>query len=424
MSNCAIVGVNFGDEGKGRMVDLYASKYDVVVRYQGGNNAGHTIVNEYGKYALNLIPSGIFNKGTKNLLGTGMVIDIEHFAKEVAMLRESGVEVGPENLFVSDRAMICLPYHVAQDQLEEERLGDKKFGSTRRGIAPCYGDKYMKKGIQAGYLKHPTFLKEQLELILDWKNAVFSAAYGQPAITFQSVYDWLTKYGAVISPFLCDANKMLSDAEANGENILFEAQLGAMRDLDYGIYPYTSSSSPLAAFAPIGSGCPKLKVDKVVGVLKAYTSCVGEGPFVGELEGEEAERLREEGGEYGAATGRPRRVAWFDVVGSRYGIGLQGATEIAITKMDVLSYLDEIPVIVAYDIDGVITEEYPYTAVVDEATPVYETLPGWKTDITHIREYKDLPKEARDYIEYIEKRIACPITMVSVGPERESIIFR
>ncbi len=424
MSNCAIVGVNWGDEGKGRMVDYLAAKYDVVVRYQGGNNAGHTIVNEFGKFALNLLPSGIFNKNTVNLLGSGMVIDIAHLAGEIEEIRTHGVHIGTDNLFISDRAMICLPYHRAQDVLEEERLAGKKFGSTGRGIAPCYGDKYMKKGIQIGYLFYPELMRQQLELIIDWKNAVFAAAYKQPALILEEYMSWLLEYGEKIKPYICDAGQLLARLQEEGKDILFEAQLGAMRDLDYGIYPYTSSSSPLASYAPMGSGLPSLKLHDVVGVVKAYSTCVGEGPFVGELSGKNAEELREAGAEYGAATGRPRRVAYMDLVASRYGVKLQGTTEIALTKLDVLSFMDEIPVCVAYKVKGETVKDLPYTPELYTAEPVYQVLPGWKIDISHIRNYEELPIEAQNYIEFIETGIGCPITVVSVGPAREELILR
>lgn len=422
--NSAIVGISFGDEGKGRMVDYFANQYDVVVRYQGGNNAGHTVVNEFGKFALHLIPSGIFNENSKNLMGPGMVIDIKSLVEEIEEIRNGGVKVDNTNLFISDRAMIVLPYHVLQDELEEARLSDKAYGSTKRGIAPCYGDKYMKKGIQVGYLFHDELLKEQLKLIIDWKNTSITGTYNHEEISFEDMFNYLKKYGEIIKPYVCDAYKFLEEEINKGHSIMLEAQLGAMRDIDYGIYPYTSSSSPLAGYAPVGSGYPSLNIDNVIGVMKAYTTCVGEGPYVGELDSEEGERLREAGGEYGAATGRPRRVSYLDLVSTKYGVGLQGANEIALTKMDVLSYLEKIPVIVAYKIDGKEYKEYPYTPLVYKAEPVYKYFKGWNCDISKIRKYQDLPLEAREYIEYIEKEINSNIKYISVGPRREELIIK
>ncbi len=424
MANCAIVGINWGDEGKGRMVDYLADRFEVVVRYQGGNNAGHTVINEYGKSALNLLPSGIFHRETVNLLGVGTVIDLKHLTGEMDKLRERGVVITPENLRISERAMIVLPFHPLQDKLEEIRLGKDSYGSTQRGISPIYGDKYMKKAIQMGDLKYPETLRHHLKKLIDWKNAVFSQAYGQPPISFDETMEWLDTYGTPLIPYLCDTGKVLKEAQAAGKSILFEAQLGALRDIDYGIYPYSSSSSPLAAYAPIGGGLPSIKLDGVVGVVKAYSTCVGEGPFVGELSGDIATNLREAGGEYGAATGRPRRIAWMDVVATRYGIGLQGATQIALTKMDVLSHLKEIPVCVGYRLHGEITEDFPYTPELADCEPVYEVLPGWQQDICSVRNFSDLPEAAQKYVLYLEEKLGCPIAYVSVGAEREQIILR
>ena len=424
MSNCAIVGINWGDEGKGRMVDYFAGQFPVVVRYQGGNNAGHTVVNEYGKFALNLLPSGIFHSGTLNLLGAGVVVDLKHIHEEIGRLRDKGVAVSPDNLRISDRAIMVLPIHPAQDKWEEQRLGKAHFGSTLRGISPIYGDKYMKKALQMGDLKHPKALEEHLHRLIDWKNDIIVKGYGQPPISFEETLKWIHTYGDPLIPYICDAGELLENAEAAGKSIMFEAQLGALRDINYGIYPFTSSSSPLAANAPVGCGLPSLKVDEVVGVTKAYSTCVGEGPFVGELDGEAADKLREAGAEYGAATGRPRRVAWMDTVATRYGTKLQGATALALTKMDVLSYLDEIPVCVAYELHGERTERFPYTPDLYDCKPVYETLPGWKTDISKVRRYEDLPKAARDYVEFIEARVGCAIKYVSVGAERDALIIR
>ena len=424
MSNCAIVGINWGDEGKGRMVDYFAGQFDVVVRYQGGNNAGHTVINEYGKFALNLLPSGIFHKDAVNLLGAGVVVDLKHINEEIGRLREKGVPISPENLKISDRAIMVLPFHPAQDKWEEQRLGKDHFGSTLRGISPIYGDKYMKKALQMGDLKHPEALEQHLHRLIDWKNDIIVKGYGQEPIRYEEVLEWVHTYGDPLIPYLCDAGELLENAEKAGKSIMFEAQLGALRDINYGIYPFTSSSSPLAANAPVGCGLPSLKVDEVVGVTKAYSTCVGEGPFVGELDGDAAHDLREAGAEYGAATGRPRRVAWMDIVATRYGTKLQGATALALTKMDVLSYLDEIPVCVAYKLHGETVHRFPYTPDLYESEPVYETLPGWKCDISGVRRYEDLPKAARDYVEFIEARVGCPIRYVSVGAERDALIIR
>ena len=424
MSNCAIVGINWGDEGKGRMVDYFANQFDVVIRYQGGNNAGHTVINEYGKNALNLLPSGIFRRETLNLLGAGVVVDLKHLTEEIGRLRAEGVHISPENLKISDRAIMVLPIHPLQDKWEELRLGKDSFGSTLRGISPIYGDKYMKKALQMGDLKHPETLEKHLHRLVDWKNALVVKGYGQEPIKYDEVLEWIHTYGDPLIPYLCDAGELLEGAQESGKSIMFEAQLGALRDINYGIYPFTSSSSPLAANAPVGCGLPSLKVDEVIGVTKAYSTCVGEGPFVGELDGQAAHDLREAGAEYGAATGRPRRVAWMDIPATRYGTRLQGATALALTKMDVLSYLDEIPVCVAYRLHGETTERFPYTPDLYESEPVYETLPGWKCDISGVRKYEDLPKAARDYVEFIEARVGCRIKYVSVGPERDALIIR
>ena len=424
MNTCAIVGINWGDEGKGRMVDYLAEQYDVVVRYQGGNNAGHTVINEYGKFALNLLPSGIFRPETVNLLGVGTVVDLEHLCGEIARVRAQGVKIDETTLKISDRATIVFPFYPLQDQLEETRLGSQKFGSTRRGIAPAYGDKYMKKAIQMGDLLHPQALEKHLKMLIDWKNAVFSQAYGQPPISYDQTMSWLQAYASALLPHICDAGQLLKEALSQGKSILFEAQLGALRDIEYGIYPYTSSSSPLAAYAPLGGGLPSIKVREVVGVTKAYSTCVGEGPFVGELFDEKGDWLRRAGGEYGAATGRPRRVGWLDIVATRYGTLLQGATALALTKLDVLSGLDQIPVCVHYQKDGRVIDTFPYTPELYDCQPVYETLPGWKEDISGVRSFERLPRAAQDYVLYCEKKIGCPIKYVSVGAGREQLIIR
>ena len=418
----AVVGINWGDEGKGRMVDLLSEKYDIVARYQGGNNAGHTVVNERGKFILNLLPSGILRDQTVNVMGPGMVIDLEHLHGEVSRLREGGISITPEHLKISDRATICMPYHKLLDCLEEDRLADKKFGSTRRGIAPVYADKYMKKALRIGDLLHPEHLLQRLEDIVEWKNLTVKNGYGYEDLTAQAMYDWLMKYGAPFVDYIVDTTKYLNDAEKAGKKILFEAQLGALRDIDFGIYPYTSSSSTIAAYAPIGAGVPNLKLHDSIGIMKAYSSCVGEGPFTCELFGAEGDALREAGGEYGAATGRPRRVGGFDVVASRYGTLVQGCTDIALTKMDVLSYLERIPVCVAYEVNGVRTEDFPSGEALQAAKPVYEYFDGWMCDISDCRTKESLPPKALEYIRYIEKSVGCPIKYVSVGAEREQYI--
>ena len=418
----AIVGINWGDEGKGRMVDLVSSNYDVVVRYQGGNNAGHTVVNHLGKFILNLIPSGILRPEVVNVMGNGMVIDMQHLVGEMKRLTDAGVKITPENLKISERAVICMPYHVRQDCLEEDRLGDAKYGSTRRGIAPVYGDKYLKKIITMGDLFYPESLKKRIKSIVEWKNLFIEKAYGSTKIDVEDIMDWLREYGDKLKPFVCNTGKYLDECAKAGKKIVFEAQLGALRDIDFGINPYTSSSNTIAAYAPIGAGIPKYKLDNVFGIMKAYSSCVGEGPFTVEIFGEEAEELRKAGAEYGAATGRPRRVGPFDVVASRYGVEMQGADELALTKLDVLSYLDKIPVCVAYDIDGEKTTEFPRGERLDKAKPVIEYLDGWKCDISGCKKVSDLPKAAFDYIKYVEKAVGCPITYVSVGAEREQYV--
>ena len=419
----SIVGTNWGDEGKGRMVDLLSEEYDIVVRYQGGNNAGHTVINDKGKFVMNLMPSGICRENTVNILGPGIVIDLEHLYGEVQKLVKQGVEVTPEHLKISDRATICMPYHKLLDCLEEDRLRDKKFGSTRRGISPVYADKYMKKAFRMGDLLHLDRLKERMEGIIEWKNLTVEKGYGHTAVDVEEMYQWLKKYGTFFAPFVCDTTEYLIEAIMDEKSILFEAQLGALRDIDFGIYPYTSASTTLAAYAPIGAGIPFAKLDNSIGIMKAYSSCVGEGPFTCELFGEEAEALREAGGEYGAATGRPRRVGGFDVVASRYGTRMQGCSYVALTKLDVLSYMEKIPVCVAYEIDGRRVDVFP--AGIEElnaAKPVYEYLPGFQCDISGCRSVDDLPKEALDYILYIEGVIECPIKYVSVGAERDAYI--
>ena len=419
----SIVGTNWGDEGKGRMVDLLSAEYDIVVRYQGGNNAGHTVVNDRGKFILNLLPSGILRPSTLNILGPGIVIDLEHLTKEVASVRAGVIEITPAHLLLSSRAVICMPYHRLLDQLEEDRLGDKKFGSTRRGISPVYADKYMKKTLRMGDLKHPESLREKVRDIVEWKNLTVEKGYGHSPVTEDEIMDWLETYGMHFVPYIGDSTVCLREAMNAGKSVLFEAQLGALRDIDFGIVPYTSASTTLAAYAPIGAGVPFAKLDQAIGIMKAYSSCVGEGPFTCELFGEAGDRLREAGGEYGAATGRPRRVGGFDVVASRYGAMMQGCTGIALTKLDVLSYLEEIPVCVAYELDGKRIDEFPSSIDdLNRAKPIYENFPGFCCDISKARKMEELPQAAVDYIRFIEQAVGCPIQYVSVGAEREAYI--
>ncbi len=424
MANTAIVGINWGDEGKGRMVDLLTSDYDVVVRYQGGGNAGHTVINEYGKFALHLLPSGIFRKGVVNILGNGVALDPENLWIEMEDVTSKGVPLTPENLKISDRASLLLPWHRALDGLEEARLADKKFGSTKQGIAPFYSDKYQKKTILAGELMYPEHLREHLKDLMEWKNLTLTRVYGAEPTTMEELEAWLENACEKIKPYVCDTGAFLRKAQAEGKQILFEAQLGALRDLDYGIHPYTTSSNAIAAYAPVGSGLPSAKIDNVVGVVKAYSSCVGEGPFVCEMFGEEAEALRTAGFEYGAKTGRPRRVGPLDIVATRYGVQVQVATNIALTKLDVLSYLEKIPVCTRYIVNGQETDEFPFPVLLNDAKPVIAYMEGWNCDITGARTWEDLPEAARKYVLYVEEQIGCHIGYVSVGPERDSIIIR
>mgnify|MGYP004697666929 FL=1 len=424
MGNAAIVGINWGDEGKGRMVDLLTNSYDVVVRYQGGGNAGHTVVNEHGKFALHLLPSGIFREGVMNVLGNGVALDPENLWKEIEQITSQGVSITPENLMISDRASLLLPWHRELDGLEEARLADKKFGSTKQGIAPFYADKFAKKTILAGELLYSKHLREHLQDLMEWKNLTLTRVYGAKPVTMEELEAWINVFCNKIKPFIRDTGAYLRQAQQDGKKILFEAQLGALRDLDYGIHPYTTSSNPIAAYAPVGSGLPCVKIDEVVGVVKAYSSCVGEGPFVCEMFGDEAEELRKAGFEYGAKTGRPRRVGPVDIVATRYGVQCQGATNIALTKLDVLSYMDKIPVCAHYRLDGKITDEFPFPSLLNDAEPVMEYLDGWKCDISGVRTWEDLPVQAQKYVLYLEQAIGCHIGYVSVGPERDSIILR
>lgn len=420
----SICGINWGDEGKGRMVDLLSENFDVVCRYQGGNNAGHTVINDKGKFILNLLPSGILRENVVNVLGCGMVIDLKHLCGEMQRLIDGGIKITPENLKMSDKAIITMPYHVLQDEMEEDRLTKatgKPYGSTRRGIAPVYADKYMKKAFRMGELLNTELLYKRLPDIVDWKNMTIKA-YGFKEITVEQMIEYFETYGKPLAKFVTDTGIYLNEAEKKGKNIMFEAQLGALRDIDYGIVPYTSSSSTIAAYAPIGAGVPNLKLHNSIGIMKAYSSCVGAGPFTCEYFGKEAEKLRELGGEYGAATGRPRRVGPFDVVASRYGIRCQGADEIALTKLDVLDGYEEIEICTHYTLNGKQIDEFPFTDVLDECKPVFEKVKGWNCDITGCRKKEDLPKEALDYIRLLEKLCDCKIRYVSVGAERDACI--
>lgn len=420
MNNTAIVGVNWGDEGKGRIVDLFSSDYDIVIRYQGGGNAGHTVMNEFGTFALHLLPSGIFRKNVVNILGNGVALDPISLLKEMKTVRDCSIPISPENLKISSRASLLMPWHVDLDVLEENRLANKKYGSTKQGIAPFYSDKYQKKTVMAGEVFDDELFMQHIEDLMAWKDMIIRA-YGGEEYTKDRLKEFFEAIEE-IKPYICDVTLYLN--ENRDKRIMFEAQLGSLRDIDYGIYPYTTSSNTLASYAPIGAGCPDLKLDKVIGVAKAYSTCVGEGPFVSEMFDEEAEELRKAGSEYGAKTGRPRRVGAFDVVATRYGVKVQGCDAVAITKLDVLSYMDKIPVCVSYLVDGKETDEFPFPSKLNKAEPIIRYFDGWKCDISDIRKYEDLPIKAREYIEFIEKGIRCPFAYISVGPERESIIYR
>lgn len=421
----AIVGANWGDEGKGKITDMLGKEADIVVRYQGGSNAGHTIINEYGKFALHLLPSGVFYKHTTSIIGNGVALNIPYLVKEIQSLVDRGVPA--PKVLVSDRAQIMMPYHILFDQYEEERLGGKSFGSTKSGIAPFYSDKYAKIGFQVSELFDEELLKEKVNRVCEIKNVILEHMYHKPTINPEELFETLLEYRSMVEPYVCDVAAYLHDAIKEGKNILLEGQLGALKDPDFGIYPMVTSSSTLAAYGAIGAGVPPYEIKSIVTVVKAYSSAVGAGEFVSEIFGEEADELRRrggDGGEYGATTGRPRRMGWFDAVASRYGCRMQGATEVALTVLDVLGYLDTLPVCVGYEIDGVVTKDFPTTVKLAKAKPVYEYLPGWKTDIRGIKEYKDLPENCRKYIEFIEKELEVPITMISNGPGRDEIIRR
>ncbi len=424
MSNTAVVGINWGDEGKGRMVDLLAGDNDIVVRFQGGGNAGHTVINEYGSFALHLLPSGIFGKNTVNVLGCGVALDPQSLWEEICEVTKKGVDISAENLKISDRASLLMPWHRKLDELEEARLADKKYGSTKQGIAPFYADKYRKKTLLAGELLYPEKLMSHINDIIEYENLILKNVYGDEGYKKEDIITWLDEYCERIKPFICDTRKYLHNARIMGKKMLFEAQLGSLRDLDYGICPYTTSSNTTAAYAPVGSGLPSLRIDETIGVVKAYSTCVGEGPFVCEMFGEEAEVLRRLGNEYGAKTGRPRRVGAFDIVATKYGVAVQAATQIALTKLDVLSYAEKIPVCTKYMLDGKPTTEFPFPSRLEDARPVIEYFDGWGEDISQIRSWEKLPSACRKYVEYIEDSIGCHIKYVSVGAERDSIIIR
>lgn len=425
MPATAVVGANWGDEGKGKIVDYLSAGADVVVRFQGGRNAGHTVINAYGTFALHLLPSGVFRRDTTNILGPGVAVDIPPLLAELQMLVERNVPA--PRLLISDRAEVVMPYHALLDQYEEERLGARGFGSTKVGIAPFYADKYLKLGVQVCDLFHVDRLLERVERALEPKNVLFEHLYGKPRLHAADIAAEAVEWAKHIEPFVADTTAFLHDALRDGRRILLEGQLGALRDPDHGIYPYPTSSSPLAGFATVGAGVPPSAITEVVAVAKAYSTCVGAGPFVTELTGDEAETLRRRGGhagEYGATTGRPRRVGWFDAVATRHGCRVQGATQLALTLLDVLGYLEEIRVCTEYDIDGARTRDFPCSPLLDRATPVYTTLPGWRCDISGARGLDALPQNARDYVAFVEQAVETPVTLVSVGPHRDATIRR
>ncbi len=422
----AIVGANWGDEGKGKITDMLGQDSDIIIRFQGGANAGHTIVNNYGKFALHTLPSGVFYSHTVNIIGNGVALNIPVMVKELQGIVERGVPT--PKILVSDRAQIVMSYHILLDKLEEERLAGKSFGSTKSGIAPFYSDKYAKIGFQVSELfMDEAELKEKIGRVITQKNVLIEHLYHAPALKVEDIYEELMEYRRMIEPYVCDVSGYLDKALKEGRNILLEGQLGTLKDPDHGIYPMVTSSSTLAAYGAIGAGIPPYEIKQIIAVCKAYSSAVGAGAFVSEIFGDEADEQRKrggDGGEYGATTGRPRRMGWFDCVASKYGCRLQGATDVAFTVLDVLGYLDEIPVCVGYEIDGEVTTEFPTTRLLEKAKPVYKKLPGWKCDIRGIRKYEDLPENCRNYVEFIEEQIGYPITMVSNGPGRDDIIFR
>ena len=421
----AIVGANWGDEGKGKITDMLGEKSDIIVRFQGGSNAGHTIINEYGKFALHLLPSGVFYQHTTCIIGNGVALNIPYLQKEIDSIVSQGVP--KPHILVSDRAQILMPYHIDFDAYEEERLGGKSFGSTKSGIAPFYSDKYAKIGFQVSELFDDDILKEKVYRVAEMKNVMLEHMYHKPLIDPEELLKTLHEYRDIVEPYVADTSLFISNALKEGKTVLLEGQLGSLKDPDFGIYPMVTSSSTLAAYGAIGAGIPPYEIKDIITVVKAYSSAVGAGEFVSEIFGDEADELRRrggDGGEFGATTGRPRRMGWFDAVASRYGCRMQGATEVALTVLDVLGYLDEIPVCVGYEIDGEVTRDFPVTAKLAKAKPVYKVLPGWKEEIRGITEYDKLPENCRKYIEFIEKELEVPITMVSNGPGRHEIIYR
>lgn len=421
----AVVGANWGDEGKGKITDMLAKEADMIVRFQGGANAGHTIVNDYGKFALHTLPSGVFYNHTTSVIGNGVALNIPVLFHEIKSITDRGVPA--PKILVSDRAQIVMPYHILFDQYEEERLGGRSFGSTKSGIAPFYSDKYAKIGFQVNELFDEDALKDKLQRVCETKNVLLEHLYHKPLLDPMELLETMREYRKMIEPYVCDVSAFLNQAVKEGKNILLEGQLGTLKDPDHGIYPMVTSSSTLAAYGAVGAGIPPYEIKKVITVCKAYSSAVGAGAFVSEIFGEEADELRRrggDGGEYGATTGRPRRVGWFDCVASKYGCRLQGTTDVAFTVLDVLGYLEEIPVCVGYEIDGEVTTDFPTTGKLEKAKPVLKTMPGWKEDIRGIRKYEELPENCRNYIEFVEEQIGYPITMVSNGPGREDIIYR
>ena len=422
----AIVGANWGDEGKGKITDMLAKESDIIIRFQGGSNAGHTIINNYGRFALHLLPSGVFYGHTTSIIGNGVALNIPFLVKELESLVSQGVPM--PHILVSDRAQILMPYHVLFDTYEEERLGGKSFGSTKSGIAPFYSDKYAKIGFQVSELfEDVAALKDKVQRVCETKNVLLEHLYHKPLLNPDEVLAELMEYKKMVEPYVCDVSASLHDAIKEGKNILLEGQLGSLKDPDHGIYPMVTSSSTLAAYGAIGAGIPPYEIKEITTVVKAYSSAVGAGAFISEIFGDEADELRRRGGdkgEFGATTGRPRRVGWFDAVASRYGCRIQGATEVALTVLDVLGYLDEIPICVGYEIDGEVVKDFPVTYKLEKAKPVLKKLPGWKCDIRGIKKYEDLPAECRNYIETIEAELGVPVTMVSNGPGRDEIIMR
>ena len=421
----AVVGANWGDEGKGKITDMLAEKADIIVRFQGGANAGHTIVNNYGKFALHTLPSGVFYNHTTSVIGNGVALNIPILMKEIKSITDRNVPM--PKILVSDRAQMVMPYHILFDQYEEERLGGKSFGSTKSGIAPFYSDKYAKIGFQVSELFDEELLQEKVQRVSEMKNVILEHLYHKPLINPAELLNTLHEYRDMIAPFVCDVSAFLDKALKEGKTILLEGQLGTMKDPDHGIYPMVTSSSTLAAYGAIGAGIPPYEIKQIVTVSKAYSSSVGAGAFVSEIFGDEADELRRrggDGGEFGATTGRPRRMGWFDCVATKYGCRLQGATDVAFTVLDALGYLDEIPVCVGYEIDGEVTTDFPVTYKLEKAKPVLKKLPGWKCDIRGIRNFDELPENCRKYVEFIEEQIGFPITMVSNGPGRDDIIYR